>query len=139
MAKYRNLVRSALVTLLVWTSVLGFVCPQQRLAETMWGGDHIRIEVEGDSALVDYDCANGSIKGPLILKPNGRFSWEGVHTREHSGPIRRDEKPDNREAVYYGSVRNDIMTLTVKLKSSNAIVGTFILKRDTPGRVFKCR
>lgn len=110
----------------------------QRLSTGTWGGSHIRIEVGPRSAAIDYDCANGTIDGPFILDSKGRFSWRGTHNREHGGPIRIDEKPNGRPAVYSGSVKGDIMTLTVKLADNNEVIETYNLKRGSSGRVFKC-
>jgi len=111
----------------------------QRLSSGAWGGPHIRIEVGPRSASIEYDCANGTIEGPFTLDSNGRFSWRGTHNREHGGPIRDDEKANSHPAIYSGSVKGDIMTLTVKLADTNGVLDTFMLKRDSAGRVFKCK
>ena len=111
----------------------------QRLAAGTWGGHHIRIDVTGDSATVEYDCANGTIKGPLKFDRSGRFTWQGAHFREHGGPVRIDETPQGGPAIYSGSVKGDTMTLTVRLKDSNESLGEFTLKRGSAGRIFKCR
>src|SRR5213083_1223348 len=85
----------------------------QRLQPGSWGGPHIRIYVENDSAKIDYDCANGTIEGPLTYDRKGNFTWRGTHNREHGGPIRIDEN-NSRRAIYTGSIKGDRMTLTVK-------------------------
>ena len=110
----------------------------QRLQPGSWGGPHIRINVEKDSATIDYDCANGTIEGPLTYDRKGNFTWRGTHNREHGGPIRIDEN-NSRRAIYTGSIKGDRMTLTVKLADSNDVVDTFTLTRGGPGRVFKCK
>ena len=111
---------------------------RQRGHVGLFGGSHIRIEVGPRSAAIDYDCANGTIDGPFTLDSKGRFSWRGSHNREHGGPIRIDEKPNGRPAVYSGSVKGDTMTLTVKLADNNEVIETYTLKRGSSGRVFKC-
>ena len=111
----------------------------QRLSAGSWGGLHLRMEVGPRSATIDYDCANGTIDGPLTIDSKGRFTWRGVHNHEHGGPIRIDEKPSSRPAIYSGWVNGDTMTLTVKLADTNELVGTFTLKRGGPGKVFKCK
>ena len=110
----------------------------QRLQPGSWGGPHIRINVEKDSATIDYDCANGTIEGPLTYDRKGNFTWRGTHNREHGGPIRIDEN-NSRRAIYTGSIKGDRITLTVKLADSNDVVDTFTLTRGGPGRVFKCK
>jgi hypothetical protein len=111
----------------------------QRLPTGTWGGSHIRIQVGTRSATIEYDCANGTIEGPLTIDRKGRFSWRGTHNREHGGPIRIDEKPNGRPAIYSGSVKGDTMTLTVKLADTKEVIDTYTLKRGSLGRVFKCK
>lgn len=124
--------------LLIVSSAAARPRKMQRLSTGTWGGSHIRIEVGPRSAAIDYDCANGTIDGPFTLDSKGRFSWRGSHNREHGGPIRIDEKPNGRPAVYSGSVKGDTMTLTVKLADNNEVIETYTLKRGSSGRVFKC-
>jgi hypothetical protein len=110
-----------------------------RLAAGTWGGQHIRIEVGSGPAAIEYDCANGTIAGPLILDRKGNFRWKGSHVREHGGPTRIEEEPRGEPAIYSGSVKGNTMTLMVTLANTNQVIGTFTLTRGTPGRVFKCR
>ena len=111
----------------------------QRLQPGSWGGPHIRIEIGPGSATVDYDCANGTIDGPLTIDSKGRFSWRGTHNHEHPGPVRVDENSNGERAIYVGSVKGNTMTLTVKLAGSDDVIDTFTLERGGPGRVFKCK
>ncbi|MEP6819521.1 MAG: hypothetical protein ABJA18_08295 [bacterium] len=110
----------------------------QRIQPGSWGAPHIRIDIEQNSATIDYDCANGTIEGPLTYDRKGNFTWRGTHNREHGGPIRIDEKSNGRRAIYTGSIKGDTMTLTVKLADTNDVVGTFTLTRGGRGRIFKC-
>jgi hypothetical protein len=134
----RLLVIISLVLLIV-SSAASRPRKMQRLPTGSWGGSHIRIEVGPHSATIDYDCANGTIDGPFTIDSKGRFTWRGTHNREHPGPIRIDEKPDSRPAIYSGWIKGDTMTLTVKLAGTNEVVDTFTLKRGGSGRVFKCK
>jgi hypothetical protein len=111
----------------------------QRISTGSWGGPHIRIEVGPRSATIEYDCANGTIDGPLTFDSRGRFTWRGTHNREHAGPIRADEGSNGQPAVYTGTVKGDTMVLTLKLAGSNEVIDRFTLKRGGPGRVFKCK
>jgi hypothetical protein len=111
----------------------------QRLSTGAWGGPHIRIQVEGSSATIDYDCAHGTITGPLTFDSKGRFTWRGTHTREGPGPIRVDEESNGSPATYTGSIQGDKMTLTVKLSNTKQIVDTFTLTRGGKVRIFKCK
>ena len=134
----RMLVVGSLVLLLVSAAVARPRKTQRLRAET-WGGQHIHIDVGEKSATIDYDCANGAIEGPLTIDSKGRFSWRGTFSREHPGPIRVDEKPNSRAAIYSGSINGDTMYLTVRLVDSKEEMATFTLTRGRPGRVFKCK
>ena len=127
------------LVLLITSSAAARPHKMQRLHQGSWGGPHIRIEVGASSATVDYDCANGTIDGPLMMDSKGRFTWRGTHNREHGGPIRVDEKSSGQPAIYTGSVKGTTMTLTVKLAGSDEVLGTFTLQRGGPGRIFKCK
>ena len=111
----------------------------QRIATGSWGAPHIRIDVGQGSATIDYDCANGTIDGPLTFDSKGRFTWRGTHRREGPGPIRVGHELKGSPALYTGSIKDDTMTLTVKLTDSNEVVDTYTLKRGSFGRVFKCK
>lgn len=111
----------------------------QRIPPGTWGGQHIRLEINGKSASIEYDCAHGTIESPLTLDSKGEFTWRGVHSRERPGPIRLNQKSNDQRAVYTGSVKGNTMTLTVKLADTDDVIDTFILTRGSQGRVFKCK
>lgn len=126
------------LVLLIAFSVASRPRKMQRLPTGAWGGLHISIAVGPRSATINYDCANGTIDGPLTIDSKGRFTWHGTHNREHGGPIRIDEKPNSRPAIYSGWIKGDKMTLTVKLADTNEVVETYTLKRGSLGRIHKC-
>ncbi|HEY6230610.1 MAG TPA: hypothetical protein VIW64_05055 [Pyrinomonadaceae bacterium] len=111
----------------------------QRLASGTWGGMHIRLNVEARAATVEYDCASGTIDGPLNLDSKGRFNWRGTFHRERPGPTRADDPGTDRAATYSGSVKGDRMTLTVRLTDTGDVLQTYALKRGGFGRVVKCK
>jgi hypothetical protein len=127
------------LVLLVVFSVAARPRRMQRLQTGTWGGPHIRIEIGPRSATIDYDCANGTIDAPFTLDSKGRFSWRGIHNREHGGPSRIDEQANGRPAVYSGSIKGDTMALTVKSADTGDVIGTYTLTRGAAGRVFKCK
>ena len=127
------------LVLLIASSAASKPRKMQRLSTGSWGGPHINIDVGQGSATIEYDCANGTIDGPLTYDSKGRFAWRGTHNQERGGPIRVDETSNSRRAIYTGTVKSDTMTLTVKLADTNEVVQTFTLKRGGPGRVFKCK
>jgi hypothetical protein len=103
-----------------------------------WGGDHVSLLLTATGGTLEYDCAHGAIDQPFVIDSAGRFQLAGTHTREHGGPIRKDEKPDKHPARYTGAVDGDTMTLVVTLTDSNEVVGTFTLTRGRMARVVKC-
>lgn len=109
----------------------------QRIATGVWGGQHINLEAGEKSATIEYDCANGSIDGPLVVDGNGKFNWRGTHRMERGGPIRADEKPKEYPATYTGSVNGNTMTLTLKVSGMDE--ETFTLEKGKPGDLVKCK
>jgi hypothetical protein len=104
-----------------------------------WGGEHVRLTVGATSAAVEYDCAHGTIDGPLVVRSDGRFEAGGTYTREHGGPIRDGEVPDVHPARYTGRVEGDRMSLTVDVLDTSGIVpGQYTLARGVTAHVFKC-
>jgi hypothetical protein len=126
------------LVLLIGTSAASRPRKTQRTVAGTWGGPHINIQVTGRSASVQYDCADGTIKGPLTIDSAGKFTWVGTYNRGHGGPVRIDEKPRSRPAVYTGWIRGDTMTLTVKLTDTDETFDPFTLKRGSSGRLWRC-
>src|SRR3979411_2412047 len=44
----------------------------------LWGGEHISMEVTGQGATVEYDCAHATIGQRIALDRRGRFDVPGV-------------------------------------------------------------
>lgn len=109
----------------------------QRIPVGNWGGEHISMKVTAQSATIEYDCATGVIQGPLVVDRKGNFNLRGTHRREHGGPIRADETPQDHPATYTGSIRGHTMTLSLKV--SGVEVETFTLVKGKEGELFKCR
>ena len=103
-----------------------------------WGGEHVGLEVTDSGATIEYDCATGTIDGPLHPDGAGRFDARGTHVRGHGGPDREGEVPDAHPARYTGRVEGGRMTLTVGETDTGATVGTFSLRRGAAPQVFRC-
>ena len=95
------------------------------------------MKVGAKSASVEYDCASGVIKGPLVVDSNGHFNLRGIHKMERGGPVRAGETPNEHPATYTGSIKGNTMTLNLKLADSD--VETFTLEKGKPGELFKCK
>ncbi|MET0648205.1 MAG: hypothetical protein ABW208_16455 [Pyrinomonadaceae bacterium] len=110
----------------------------ERLAAGGWGGKHVRMEVADGGVLLEFDCAKGSITGPVTLDAEGRFSAKGRFAREGFGPRNEDEVPKGVPALYVGAVKGESLTLTVTLAETREEVGTYTLTRGSRGRLWKC-
>lgn len=105
----------------------------------LWGGEHISLEVKPEGADVEFDCGHGSIDRKITLDTKGHFNVAGIHTREHGGPTRKDEIPDNHPAQYSGQINKNTMTLTVTETDTKEIVGTYTLVFGQKPQIMKCR
>ena len=108
----------------------------QRIPTGVWGGPHISIEIGEKSARIEYDCANGTIDGPLVVDSNGNFKLRGTHRLE-GGPITPDDDKKGQPATYTGSIKGNTMTLTLKVGNSEA--ETFTLEKGKQGELVKCK
>ena len=110
-----------------------------RVLTGQWGGEHVVLTMSKTATHVELDCAHGDLSSPIRTDPQRRFTIAGTFVRERGGPVRRDAPLDRHAATYEGSVRANTMTLTIRLKDSDELIGTFILKRGAAGRLVKCR
>lgn len=125
--------------LLLLIAALAMTSAQKtRIATGVWGGLHINLEVGSKSANVEYDCAHGTIEGPLVVDTNGKFELRGTFTPERGGPIRAGETTPARAATYTGTIDGNTMTLTLKVAGMDESE-TFTLERGKQGELFKCK
>lgn len=103
-----------------------------------WGGTHIGLIASDTGAVIEYDCAHGSIAEAIRVDGDGRFEALGEHVREHGGPIREGETLPRFPARYSGRVEGRRMQLTVTLTETGEKIGIFNLERGAPPQVFKC-
>jgi ketosteroid isomerase-like protein len=102
-----------------------------------WGGDHVGMQVTDRAAILDFDCARGSIEGPIPPDEQGRFDVPGTYVPEGPGPVRPDQLR-GKAARYHGKVEGNTMTLSVELSGTDVSIGTFALVRDRLPRIRKC-
>jgi hypothetical protein len=126
----------------LWLAI-GIACaaasPAKQEALTgSWGGPHISLEMTAKGGTVEYDCAHGTLDGPVVPDRDGRFEAAGTHAVEHGGPVREGEEAAGRPVRYRGTVAGRTLTLTVTLADSGDEVGTFTLTRDATPRLMKC-
>ena len=110
-----------------------------KLANGVWGGQHIRLEVTDSGGNLEYDCAQSTIDEPIILDGEGNFDVKGKFTPQHGGPIRRDEENNSYPVRYTGKAKDGEMTLTITNPEKKETIGGFNLTRGSEGRLMKCR
>jgi hypothetical protein len=103
-----------------------------------WGGLHISLQLTAQGGDIEYDCAHGTIDGPVVPDGEGRFAAAGTHTAERGGPVREGEEKESRPARYRGKVAGRTLALTVTLADPNEEIGTFTLTRGAAPRLMKC-
>ena len=103
----------------------------------IWGSGQISMEVSQSGASIEYSCAHGSIDQPIKLDSRGRFHVQGMHVKEHPGPV-REEESGGEPATYTGHIDGTTMTLTVTITATQQEIGTFTLTHGKRSRIFKC-
>ena len=101
-----------------------------------WGGVHAALTLTDAGGAIEYDCAHGGLGAPIRPDGEGRFEIDGVHVREHGGPVLVGEVPDSVPARYVGRISGDRMSLRVLVGADT--LGVFELRRDAEAQLFKC-
>jgi hypothetical protein len=136
---YSKGVRLLVISSLLITTVSAGSQKMQRIATGTWGGQHVQVDVTSKSASIEFDCAHGTIEGPLMIDSKGQFSLKGTFAMERGGPTRSDDAASSgRPATYSGSIKGKTMKLTVKLADDDQVLDTFELSHGSPGRLRKC-
>jgi hypothetical protein len=125
------------VLMLLMISAAARIQKMRVISTGLWGGQHISMQVGTKSAAIEYDCATGVIKGPLLVDAAGNFELRGTHRTERGGPIRAGESREGQSATYTGSIEGNKMTLTLKLDDLEP--ETFILEKGKEGELVKCK
>jgi hypothetical protein len=107
-----------------------------RLANGVWGGDSVILEVAADGASLEFDCAHGRITQTIRIDEKGKFDVAGNYQAETPGPA-RDDAPPPAPARYQGTIKGDSMTLLITRADQR--IGTFELTRGRQTFLRKCR
>lgn len=110
-----------------------------RVTAGKWGGRSVRLDVTDKTAVIEFDCAHGTIDAPLTLDAGGKFDVTGTFTAERGGPVREGASSNARPARYSGDLKGDAMTLIVTLTDTQQQVGTYTLALGKGGRIVKCQ
>ncbi len=95
------------------------------------------MEATEGRAELTFDCATGSVEGPIALDENGGFDVAGRLVREGPGPVR----PDQLKGVsvrYVGKLEGETLTLSVRMSGSGEAPGPFTLTRGRMARIRSC-
>lgn len=103
-----------------------------------WGGRGIALALDAGGGRLEYDCAAGTIDGPLVPDAAGRFTAAGTHTPGHGGPERIDQPPASFPARYAGTVRGAEMRLEVDVPARALHLGPFTLRRGEEPVLLRC-
>ena len=106
---------------------------------TIWGGDHVEMEVTASDARLEFDCAHGTIDEPLRPDSKGVYQAKGTYTPERSGPSRDGNASRTAKVTYAGTIAGDAMTLRIGADGQDTPSTTYQLTRDRRGNVRKCR
>jgi hypothetical protein len=107
---------------------------------TIWGGDHVEMEVSAKGARLEFDCAHGTIDEAIKPDAKGAFTAKGTFTPERGGPAREDEESRAVKAIYSGRVEKDTMRLQIVVTAGqDRDEQEYVLVRNQRGSVFKCR
>jgi len=109
-----------------------------KLANGVWGGEHIRAEVTDAGAEIEFDCAHGTISQTIVLSSTGSFEVTGKYSPQHGGPV-RDDEDSSLSVRYVGGVKDKAMSLKIINRDTKETIGDFTLTHESEGRVFKCR
>jgi hypothetical protein len=102
-----------------------------------WGGTHVGLRLGETSGVLDYDCAAGTIDGPLLPRRDGTFEVEGRHTPGTGGPEREGEVRPSFRARYSGVIRGQRMTLQARVENG-VLLGPFTLVKGAEPIIFRC-
>ena len=102
-----------------------------------WGGPHISLRLEGGLGTIEYDCASGTIDGPVSPAPDRHFTAIGTHRPGQGGPVRVGQIFTSVRVTYSGTVEKDRMTLSGRLEDGT-LLGPFTLTRGSQGELLRC-
>jgi hypothetical protein len=102
-----------------------------------WGGDRVNAVFGVDGARFAYDCAAGSIAGPVRPDSRGRFTASGTHQAYRPGPDRADEAAMARAATYHGHLTGTLLELQVRV-DGEATVQRYRLEKDRKVKLVRC-
>lgn len=102
-----------------------------------WGGTHVGLSLTPAGGTLEYDCAAGTMIGPLMINRDGTFIAEGTHTPGWGGPEIDGQVLPSYSVRYSGSIRGDSMSLQGRVENG-VLLGPFTLRRGAEPIIFRC-
>ena len=102
-----------------------------------WGGTHVGLKLSPSGGVLEYDCAAGTIDGPLLPRGNGSFEVDGMHTPGWGGPERVGEVRPSFRTRYRGVIRGERLTLEGRVENG-VLLGPFTLVKGAEPIIFRC-
>ena len=117
----------------------GPAAPAKAVANGVWGGEHIRMEVTDSGADLEFDCARGSISQRLELDDKGRFKAQGIYIAETPAPAAVDGglPASGVKATYTGTLSGSSLRLEIFIEGQD-MPRTFDLVQGDQGHLAKC-
>lgn len=102
-----------------------------------WGGRHVRLNLTSTGGTLEYDCAAGTMIGPLKMNRDGAFVAKGTHTPSRGGPVIQGQVLPSYRVRYSGSVRGNTMSLQGRVEKG-VLLGPFTLRRGAQPNLVSC-
>jgi hypothetical protein len=117
----------------------GAAAPTKTVPNGVWGGEHIRMEVNDSGADIEFDCARGSISQRLELGDKGRFKVQGIYRAETPAPAAVDggSIASGVKATYTGTLSGSSLRLELFIEGQD-MPRTFDLVQADQGHLLKC-
>lgn len=119
----------------------GPAAPSKAVPNGVWGGEHIRMEVNDSGADIEFACARGSISQRLELDDKGRFKVQGIYMAETPTPapaaVEGGLTASGVKATYTGTLSGSSLRLEVFIEGQD-MPRTFDLVQGDQGHLAKC-
>ena len=94
------------------------------------------MTVSSDGAELEFDCADATIHGPIVLDSKGNFRVTGTYRAEHGAPTQAGEN-QQPGATFSGSIKGDTLHMQITVAGLPDKMD-FTLARGQEGRLTKC-
>lgn len=100
-----------------------------------WGGEGVSAIITTSGAKIYYNCSHGIIDGPIKINASGEFNATGMYIFEKANPIGSEMTVP---AEFIGIVSQDTLKLTAVIPDIKQTLPTFVLQRNSNGRIIIC-